>query len=112
MSAAYFICVLVICSVFLLNLTIAFLLGNYSSLDKAAGFSSAGNKFLMKMGQSLGLPDKLVDELIEIDPSGIKLRKSRRKEILAEAGLGEHDLDEHTKCEILWMTFIWDKKVI
>ena len=60
----YFISCVVICSFFLLNLTIAVMLMKYEELDKNQA-NSKHNEELKQIGMSIKLPAALTDFLIE-----------------------------------------------
>jgi hypothetical protein len=75
----YFISCVVICSFFLLNLTIAVMLMKYEELDKAQK-QSEHNKQLKDLGQDIKLPNALTEFLIsqdslQINKGAVKLLK-------------------------------------
>ena len=79
----YFILCVVICSFFLLNLTIAVMLMEYENLDKNDS-NSFHKQELKSLGREAGLPIKLTEFLISqsnltIGKKGIKLQNERNK---------------------------------
>lgn len=72
----YFILCVIICSFFLLNLTIAVMLKKYEELDKK-DHDSKHKKELRAMGNKIGLPETLTEFLIEHD--NICLTKSAKR---------------------------------
>ena len=62
----YFICCIVICSFFLLNLTIAVMLMKYEELDKSQS-NSKNKEELRQLGNSIKLPPSLTEFLIKQD---------------------------------------------
>lgn len=76
----YFILCVLICSFFLLNLTIAVMLMKYEELDKSSA-NSKHNQDLENLGKDIGLPIKLISFLIsqdaiQIQSGAIKLLKT------------------------------------
>jgi hypothetical protein len=76
----YFLLVIIICSLFILNLTIAVMLLKHEELDKS-GNSSAHLDDLVELGKEIKLPELFVEFLIEqegisISQKGLKILKS------------------------------------
>ena len=72
----YFIVCVVVCSFFLLNLTIAVMLMEYDKLDNSED-SSSHKETLRKMGKQAGLPLSLIDFLI--NSSNLTIGKKAKK---------------------------------
>ena len=65
-TSSYFVLCVVICSLFLLNLTIAVMLQKYDDLGKA-NHDDAGDNELEEVGREACLPDKIIQFIIEND---------------------------------------------
>lgn len=82
----YFLLCIIVCSFFVLNLTIAVMLLKYEEFDKSEK-SSTHIQDLHEHGEQIGLPFKFVEFLIEqdniaISTSGMKMLKKRKQESL------------------------------
>ena len=111
-TSFFFISCIVVCSVFLLNLTIAFLLQNYSELDRSAGFSFQNDVKLRQKGQKYKIPECILDEILTLDISNISVSKSRRDRILKRYDTKEIRMLNKTFIEQLYESFIWDPSLI
>ena len=60
----YFVSCIVICSFFLLNLTVAVMLGKYEELDKSEHDSKHKND-LREIGNEIRLPEELIEFFID-----------------------------------------------
>ena len=75
----YFILLLLICSFFILNLTIAIMLDKYEEISNAQGDEGMVSE-LIEYGQQAGLPDTLTEFLITQDITVKKKKKSEEDE--------------------------------
>jgi len=82
----YFLLCIIVCSMFVLNLTIAVMLLKYEEFDKSEK-NSTHIQDLKEHGEKIGLPFNFVDFVIEqdnlsISQSGLKILKKRKEESL------------------------------
>jgi len=77
----FFIFCVVICSFFLLNLTIAVMLNKYEELDKSEHDSKHKNE-LRELGDSMGLPRALTDFIIDQDNVGLAKGAKRQNTVM------------------------------
>ena len=77
-TITFFVMCIVVCSIFLLNLTIAYLLQTYKDFDKTQGFLYQNDVTLRKIGAKHGLPEDVVEEILEMDAHDITCKDSRR----------------------------------
>ena len=112
LTSAFFVTCIIVCSVFLLNLSIAVLLENYSELDSSVGFMFTSNQSLWEVGEKHNLPPEIIDEIVEMNTGKISVKLQRWMEILNEYGVDEKQFKHTTMCQELFYAFIWDKDVI
>ena len=74
----YFVMVIIICSFFLINLTVAVMLGKYEELDKSEDSEKHKNE-LRNIGYDIGLPKELTEYLINKENIELKVRSTKKK---------------------------------
>jgi len=74
----YYIFCVVVCSLFLLNMTIAVMLNHYEDLEKKEAKNSFGE--IRDIGKKAKLPNKLINFIIEHDMCVIKPKKNEMEE--------------------------------
>jgi len=80
----YFLLCIIVCSFFVLNLTIAVMLLKYEELDKSEKGSSHLHE-LQEYGEQIGLPERFIDFIIDqdniqISQKGLKILKRQKQE--------------------------------
>ena len=73
----YFISLIIICSFFILNLTVAILLDNYAENENQEGGLISSAIELTEAGKSAGLPEEVIDFVIHQDITTIKKKKTK-----------------------------------
>ena len=77
MTQIYFVCCIIICSFFVLNLTVASMLDNYAEMEAKSGGDSKYYESLIEAGEEAKLPFKVIEYLIETDLTSIDTKKKK-----------------------------------
>lgn len=72
----YFISLVIVCSFFILNLTVAILLDNYAENENQDGGLISSTIELTEAGKAAGLPEEVIDFVIHQDITTIKKKKT------------------------------------